>query len=147
MMRAGLVCLVGVLVLLGCGSSMQVSQDYDLRTSFQGFRSYSWIPATPGQTTGLTQGRIKQAVNTEMVNKGLDPLPNSADLFVTYKVVADGSGKGTLTIQILEAQSSRIIWSGWATGSIRYTDSPDQSVQYVNEVVSKIMAQYPPQQK
>jgi hypothetical protein len=126
---------------------MTVSQDYDTRTNFQGFRSYSWIPESPGQITGLSQQRIKQAINTQLVNKGLDPLPNSADLFVTYKVDSGGSGKATLTIQILEAKSSRVIWSGWSSCSIRYSDSPDQSVEYINEVVGKIMAQYPPPQK
>ena len=53
------------------------------------------IARTEGQISGLSQQRIKQAINTELVNKRLDPLPKSADLFVTYKVDGGGSGKAS----------------------------------------------------
>ena len=142
----GMGCLI--MMLAGCSSSYKVAFDYDMRTNFGSYRSYSWLDAS-NEGGGLLGQRVKQAVNGELVARTLDPLPSNADLFVSYKLAVGGDPDkpaGTLTIQLVDAGSKIIVWSGWATGAVDNPSSPQESQEQINKIVADIMKNFPPPQ-
>ncbi len=69
------VFLVGMM-MAGC-TTIAVQRDYDEQASFDGYQTFSWIPAKntqdvpgPYQDDGLLDKRIKQAVARSLVEQG-----------------------------------------------------------------------------
>ena len=52
--------------------------------------------------------------------------------------------EGTLIIDIIDARSDEIAWSGVARGILKNYDTSMQMQRDIDEVVTKIMAQFPP---
>ena len=52
--------------------------------------------------------------------------------------------EGTLIIDIIDAKSDEIAWSGVARGILKNYDTSMQMQRDIDEVVTKIMAQFPP---
>lgn len=58
----------------------------------------------------------------------------------TYKPVSYNLGKGTLIISLIEAQTSEVVWSGYATGIFNENNSKKN---YFKNIVRTIFDEYP----
>jgi hypothetical protein len=127
---------------------------------------------TAMQNNTLLDQRIRSAVDTQMSDKGFTLAADSADVLVVYHVglankveVTDwgytyagsywggGMGRnvdvyqyteGTLIVDIVNAASRQLAWRGSATGVVEPGNSPEQQQARINDVVSRIFANYPP---
>ncbi len=55
------------------------------------------------------------------------------------------STEGTLFIDLIDAHKKELAWQGIGTGILSYSKSIEKKEARINEFVSKIMIQYPPQ--
>ena len=83
--------LVALLVLAVACQSITVNTDWDTTKDFQQFNSYAWLPHPPDHPehdrlhNALIDARVREAVNTEMAEKGFRySTVEGADLLVTY---------------------------------------------------------------
>ena len=160
-----------LLVALGCGPSVSVSHDYDRTASFAALRSYDWLPQAPVET--FFDARIKSAVDQQLATKGYTRQPGPVDFFVAYHVFArerldiqdwgygPGAGwgwgsrdirvqnltEGTLILDIVDAQTMRVVWRGYASGLLDPSASVDERDKRVNDAVAKLLAPFPSKQR
>ncbi len=86
------VFLVSVL-MAGC-ATVSVQRDYDEQASFDGYQTFSWIPAKntqdvpgPYRDDGLLDKRIKRAVTNALAHQGYTEQPDGTpDFYVVYRV-------------------------------------------------------------
>jgi len=75
---------------------------------------------------------------------GNDPygmIGNDVSTNITYYI------EGSLLIDIVSAADSQLVWRGVGTGFDDTPSSPKESTENIIEVVTKILKEYPPQQK
>jgi hypothetical protein len=124
------------------------------------------------QSNTLLDNRIRSAVDTQMTAKGFTLTEDNPDVLVVYHVglqnkvdVTDwgytyagsywGGGlgrsvdvyqytEGTLIVDIVNTGSKQLAWRGSATGVVEPGASPEQQEARINDVVSRIFANYPP---
>ena len=53
--------------------------------------------------------------------------------------------EGTLILDVIDAESRELVWRGVAQAKISQNSSPDQRGRKINEAVSKILANFPPE--
>ena len=89
---AGLVASVLLAAALSACSTMQIASDYDVGTSFAGYRTWAWAPE-PRQPTGdpqldsdLLDKRVRRAVEHELPARGFQQVKSGADFLVDYHV-------------------------------------------------------------
>ena len=83
-----------VIALVGGCSGIQVSQDYDLSTNFNAYRTFAWAPE-PTQKSGdvvidspFMDRRIRTAIETTLESKGYPKAAGDRpDFLVTYQLV------------------------------------------------------------
>ncbi len=120
----------------------------------------------------LLDQRIHRAVDTQMTAKGFTPTEENPDVMVVYHVglankvdVQDwgytyagsywggGMGRnvdvyqyteGTLIVDMVNSGNHQLVWRGSATGVVDPSNSPEKMEARVNDVVSRIFANYPP---
>ena len=66
---------------------------------------------------------------------------------VHYQTTFREFDQGMLTIDIIDAESNRLIWRGIGTRRVREHQDPERTTAVVNETVARILAQFPPMQK
>ncbi|MDG6777095.1 DUF4136 domain-containing protein [Thiomicrorhabdus sp. zzn3] len=122
----------------------------------------------------LMAQRIEQAIESALPARGLRLVADKADGFISYHMVVKkvmraepgpyyGLGfwgrhsglmfhtppeyyeveEGTFVIDILN-QEGRLIWRGKSPSYLRELESPAKTTEWVNAVVQKMLAQYPP---
>ena len=126
------------------------------------------------QMNTLLDKRIKDAVNAQLAAKGMTLVTENPDVLVMYYTGIDnkievqdygytyprygyggwyGGGQvdvyeyneGTLIVDLIDAKSDQLVWRGTATKVIDETASAQEREANLNEVISKLFAQYPPQ--
>ena len=112
------ICLLVGFLLLGVTASraQDVRYDFDRAKDFSKYKTYRWIEVKgTDQVDALTAQRITEAVNTELMTKGLTKTDSeSADLYIGYQT-AIGTEK--------EYTSYNSGWgygSGWGAGWYGY---------------------------
>ena len=122
----------------------------------------------------LLHKRIQSAVTEELEAHGLRPDPDNPDLRVVYHTgiedkinVTDwgysysydywGYGgrdidvyqyeEGTLVVDLIDSETTELVWRGWATGTVDRSASPEKRDYRIAEAVHKIMSRYPPPAK
>lgn len=166
MKRIGLLVAALPVLVVAC-SSMNVRSDYDRTVDFRRYRSYDWLPGPGGEAvTTMDDRRIKQAVNVNLLEKGLQINQDAPDLFVTYhtgqqnpvqvqqrgytygawggNVASNRHDVGTLIIDLIDARTNELIWRGTATDSVDPNWKPEKIEQVINEAVKKLLKDYPP---
>jgi hypothetical protein len=153
-----------VAVSLGC-SPYSIKSDFDSEANYAGYRSFAMYERSDLKTQApLVYKRIARAITREMEAKGNQEVPsNQADLLIavhgstkrkvetisyTHRhswsaVQVHEYKEGTLVIDIVDRQADELIWRGTANGVLR--NNPGEDDQKVAEVVSAILAKYPPQ--
>lgn len=53
--------------------------------------------------------------------------------------------KGTLVLNVIDAERSAVIWSGWASGLLSDDPTPEDVDRYVAEAIHEILAEFPPE--
>jgi hypothetical protein len=87
-----LVLIAGVALVAGCGSSIELNNDFDQQLDFSQFKTFQWVPskASDGsgqsaqQTSGLIEERIKNAVIDQLTQKGMVQNATDPDVLVIY---------------------------------------------------------------
>jgi len=170
---------VAVLALLvGC-AGIQVSSDWDPEFDFSRARSFTWLAGPHGEsadlraTNELIDGRIREAIDAELMRRGYQKVEGSPDLLVGYHLAFEKKMSvtsvnsyygydpywgpaghwetrireydvGTLVIDVVEAGSNELVWRGWGKGRVRENSSPAQSIADIRAAVSKILERFPP---
>ncbi len=179
--RSGVLLLCLLTAIGGCSSSMQVNYDYDPTTDFQAYETYRWVerPQTPEgdartavMNDPLIEQRVRQAVNAQLLAKGLRQESDNPDLLVLYhlgledKVDVTDWGysyddnmrgyqdreidafeykEGTLIVDLIDRSSEVLIWRGTARDAVEEKNrAPEKGEKKINEAVTKIFAAYPP---
>lgn len=165
---------VAALVLSGC-ASMQASSFIEPGADFTRYRTYAWSPADRLFTgdprldnNPFFQARLQTAVETQLAARGLGKTLATPDLLLHYHAsiaqAFDVSGvdreygycddcepyvfeKGTLTLDVVDARTNRLVWRGWAQGSMEGAiDNQDWMERRIDEAVVRIVQRFPRQQ-
>jgi hypothetical protein len=157
---------LGLLVLLtALPASAGVKVDFDAAADFSKYRTYSWKPGAPALNPEIEQ-KIIDTVDEELAADGLTRVEGQADLYVsTYAIREDmsdlsvsaeylGGGfvllkpdtrlskAGTLLVRLVDAESEKPVWHGWATKT--FGENPRRVIGKVGKVVRKMFSDYPP---
>jgi len=168
-------------ILMACGSSIEVHHDWDQRADFNSYRTFAWLDQPVDKASGdarvatqsndLLDQRVKRAVNSELVSKGLVVNSDSPDLVVVYHTglqdkvnVTDwgytyggrywGYGgrdidvysyqQGTLIVDLIDFNRKELVWRGSAQKALDTNPSPEQIDKTIQEAVKRIFSRYPP---
>jgi hypothetical protein len=164
---AGLLTLV--LAFAGCAStnvSSYVARGVDLRAH----RTYNWAPAEARPTgdprldnNRFFEERVQTAIEKELASRGFEKTASPHVLVryhagMTQKVYVSGAGfsgeceeclpevydEGTLLVDLFDADTNRLLWRGWAKGSIDgVIDDQRWMEQRIDEAVARIMRELP----
>ena len=173
MRRKGLLLSFLCLMVLevGCGG-INVKYDYDPMADFRAYRRFNWMP-TPNdpnlknavQVNTLSDRRIKQAVNVELLKKGFQLVDDNIDMLVAYHLgvggpvntnaygyasadyLARGYGQGTLILDLVDATTHELIWRAAVSGAVDSDPTPEEIQKTINGIISKMFENYPPQRK
>ena len=160
-------------LLSGC-SMTTVNYDYDTDFDFSNLRRYRWldIPADFPASEIVLQ-RIKNAVDQQMDSKGFKHAVESPDFLISLQgfrdIIREGVERGTayrgyrgyertyerrydvyeyeegtLTLTIINASGNNLIWQGSAIGTIEPNRSVETREKKTQEVVTKLLANFPP---
>ncbi len=55
-----------------------------------------------------------------------------------------GLGFGTVVVDVTDARTDELVWRGWAEGALQEAPGTNQLTAYIDEVVTKIMKDFPP---
>ena len=165
--------LVPVALLAGLAVA-KVSTDYDHKTDFTRYHTYSWIGAKAGSS--LWQDRIMGAVDSELSAKGWTKVASGGDASVsafgktverdTMQTFYDGfpgwgwhgwggmgtatttvvpERVGTLTVDVFDSASKKLVWRGTAADSL--SSKPEKNDKKLEKVVSEMFEHFPPSAK
>ena len=148
-----------------------VTYDFDKATDFSKFKIYAWTSGST-LSDELNHERVVHAVDSELVRKGFVSVEpdGGADVLVAYDVRFErdlefnGSSTGwgpygigtrmgtvraqevlvgTLTVEMTNAVTKKVVWRGIASMDIDKTASPEKRQKSINKAVEKIFKNYP----
>lgn len=151
------------------GFGQQVRFDYDHGVDFSKYKTFSWIkkPVTPKDP--FAAQRIINAVNAQLMAKGLQLVASNGDLAVAVNVATqerqtlntfyDGFGpwgwgldgtaatvetytEGTIVADLFDAQTKKIVWRGSAAKQV--SSKPEKVNQQTEKAIEKMFRHYPP---
>jgi predicted phage gp36 major capsid-like protein len=163
---------IAALAVMGC-ATMQVSSFIARGTDFNVYRTYDWAPADQLATgdprldnNEFFQERVQTAVEKGLGARGLERAASGrADLVlhyhasVTQRVDAGGVDQkygycegcvpsvfdaGTLTLDVVDARTKRLVWRGWAESTFDgVVDNQQWLEQRIDEAVARILERLP----
>jgi hypothetical protein len=170
MKKVSLFAFLLVFSLFGCNSmKLMVDNDYSYDTDFSTYRTYNFLNCEID--TSFICSEIQDAIRRQMKARGykveeerpgllvsysiikervgykgyfqpsLDRWVNRYDNDDTYKVQNFNFGGGMILVSLLDAESSRLIWRGYASGV--FNKKVNKPVNYYRSVVRSIFDQYP----
>lgn len=174
-MRTVLFTLTSALLFLTSCATVNVRTDYDTQANFSTYKSFAFFKPSVDklEISDLDKKRILRAVESAMVAKGFAK-SDTPDLLVGLNTKAEtlvhnyqnfaGFGwgwgwnpfwmqpsfmntyetvEGTLFIDLIDANKKELIWQG--TGRAPLVDGPQAKEERINEIVTSILAKYPPE--
>jgi len=185
MKRTVFIAAVACLLIAGsCAPYIYVSQDYDRRADFAGYKTFDWMPRPDKMPRSawaaldrspLLDKRIRDAAEQILAAKGLTRSANSPDLLINFYVGFNdriditswgyfygpfwgyywpGLGpydvynykEGTLVMDFVDSKKNEMVWRGVAEEDIfTYDHAPLISDTEVQRILTKLLAQFPPQ--
>ena len=139
--------------------SPQPEWDYNVNTDFARLKTYNWHPVEGTvKIDNLMLVRIKNAVNDELLTKGLALSPTNPDFFIIMNggrlVQYDTRWKGynealtyeegRLKLAFMDSHSTDLIWWGETKTDLFFEMTPAEKDKLVHEVVSRILNNFPP---
>lgn len=165
--------IAAVLALVANACAPVLVNSYRQRDAdFTRYRTYTWATTTELATgdarldnNPFVDRATRQAIDRVLAGRGLAESREAPHvmlryhLSITQRLDLAGTGStyliceecapsvydaGTLVIDILDADTSTLLWRGWAEGSFdRLIDDQQALEQRINEVVAKIMTRCP----
>ncbi len=164
----GLVAVVALALLAGLVPALAFKVDvtYDPAVNFHAYRTYGWKSGTPARRSEADR-LITRMIERELKARGLKRSEGEADVFVITHVLADAhsladlsdasywafwSGlktfdpmqveAGTLVIDLLDADSKKIVWRGLAAGTL--SEKMSKNERRVEKAIGRLFKEYPP---
>ncbi len=167
--------ILSLTVIAACGSGISVRHDFDQTVEFRRYRRYAWLaqPSAQNAQDGMRVNtildrRIKQAVNVQLLSRGMQLVDNNPDLYITYhtgvenQINVDNYGynyggywggggvstynykKGTLVLDLIDVRTKELVWRGSASKTLEEDPTPEKMSKTINEAVEKLLKEYPP---
>lgn len=162
-------CLSAATALPAAAQKTSVDWDHSI-TNFSKYQTYTWVKPARPTSNPLMDQRIVAAIEEQLAARGLQKTESGGNLLVTYSAgvrretsaVVTGMGgwrmgggmgrvdpvtenKGTLVVDLADAQTKSLIWRGTATDTL--SDNPDKNSKKIEKAVTKMFKGYPPKAK
>ena len=137
--------VAGLLLIASAAFALKVKTDCDHGASFGSYKTYSWSSVKTANS--IWDERVKDAINSALVAKGLTEVPSGGDIAVkavestknqqTLQTFYDGMGGGwrwrgfgdstttvenykvgTLVVDMFDASSQNLVWRGSASDTL-----------------------------
>ena len=172
--QSKIIASVGIMLFAATASfAQQVKTDYNRKTDFSQYRTYSWEKVQTKDP--LFVDRIKNAVDAALAAKGWTLAPSGGNVAVvamettqnkqTLDTFYNGFGGGwrwgggfgdatttvdnykvgTLVVDLFDANSKNLIWRGSASDTL--SDKSDKNIKELDKGVQKMFAHFPPEPK
>jgi hypothetical protein len=167
--RTILSCLL-LLLTVSFAFGQKVRFDYDHSANFSKYKTFTWIKQPVTKQDPLMEQRIINAVNMQLMAKGLKLVQNNADLGVAVNVATqekqtlntfyDGFGgwawgfdgpvtttvvtytEGTIVADLFDTQTKKIVWRGIATKEV--SSKPSKVTEEIEKSIEKMFKHFPP---
>ncbi len=170
MKKVYLFAFITILGISGCQSMrVLVDNDYSYDTDFTTYKSYNFLNCEID--TSFVCSEIQDAIRRQMRARGYKVVEESPGLLVSYSIIKErvgykgyfqpsldrwvnkydnedtykvqnfNFGGGMILVSLLDAESSRLIWRGYASGV--FNKKVNKPVNYYRSVVRSIFDQYP----
>jgi hypothetical protein len=164
--RAGAVSTalaLGAVLASAAGALAAVKVDYDKKTDFSAYRTWSWRTGTPAPNP-MADKRLREAIEGRLAASGMKKVDQGGDLEVVYHAAGEnriGVEKlgykepdfqteakrvtyvrvGTVMLDLVDAKTQKVVWRGEAEGVANpaYTDV----VAKIDAAVGELFAQFP----
>ena len=173
---AQIVFVMSAAVLFSCTQAQAQSVTYQAMpgTNFASFHTYQWANIPGGvHPDQITDQEIRQAVDTQLTNKGFSKTTNgNPDLYVCYQIAVDqekqwnamgmGGGwrfggmgtatssnisNGTLGLDFYAVATKSQIWQGRATKTLNPSSNQQKNLKNLDNGIAKLMKNFPPPNK
>ncbi len=167
----------------GCSGGANVTTDFDPGENFNSLKTYQWMSDSQNARTpnpqrdvfqnSLVENRFKNAVNSDLEQKGLTQTSNKPDFLVQYyfgtrnrvNVTEYGYNygpwwagtqgnvdvrqytEGTVILDFVDAKTKQLVWRGIASGALPEHPDPAKAQDKINSLVKKMLDDYPPKTK
>ena len=101
-------------------SAQKVTTDFDHSANFSQYKTFMWI-REPGMSDPLMKRRVVDAINGQLIAKGLQLVTEGGDL----GVIANGATKEEHTLETLYNGFGGWGWRGWGGGMGMATTFPE----------------------
>ena len=103
---------LGLGLVVGCSAGVSVNSDYAPGTDFSKFSTYDWLPDAQtdgsGKADPIADERIRMAIDSNLVSKGLRKVSGGGDLMVGYQITTK------------DDVSYQTVGSAWGAGGWRW---------------------------
>jgi hypothetical protein len=110
---------------------------------FTAYRTYAWMPGMPASHP-LVEQDIRALVVMELAARGLNPVNELSDLYVSTSVVTQERTPGafnTLIVEMYDAHTGQLVWR--AAASSKVSTRPWENTERLNDRVERIFETYP----
>lgn len=166
-------CVVAAGLTLGASIAFAqaVTYDFDRAADFSKFKTYAWVQGT-NLSDELNHERVVNAIELQMARKGFSRLDQAdPNVFVAYHVTFQkdvefngsstgwgpygigGSRRGvvraqeilvgTLTVEMSNAATGKVVWRGIASMDMDPRANPEKRERSINKAVEKMFKNYP----
>ena len=163
-----LTALIGLLCLAALATAQEVRFDYDRSTNFSNYKTYQWVDSATGSAPNqLMDQHIRQAIDTQLVSKGLRRVESGGDLQIAYQAAIDqekqfdafgtgprwfGNGRvtsstievGKLVVDLIDPARNQLVWRGFAEKTLDIKKDPDKNYKNLEKAMAKLFKNYPP---
>jgi len=151
--------LVACLAISACSDVYDVSYDYDEQFPISSVQTFGWLPLTKknrSRMDEITHSRIQTAIAADLEGKGLVGPAEDPDILIEVIFGAKGGSRrtgrrgryrykeGYLNIDFVDPRSNNLVWHGEARAVLAQEHTPEESKAIIDEVVGKILRNYPP---
>jgi hypothetical protein len=160
--------LISFLAILSGCTRVFVDNDYRYSTHFKKYQTYAFVDCE--RDTNILCEDVQQAIQYQMRARGYQFNAQKPNIFVNFSIYYDRLkykgfeqpslsnwvsteddsyldkpvkyelGRGTLMISMIEAETSEVVWRGYATGIFNKASSKKN---YFKSIVRNIFDQYP----
>ena len=140
-----------------------VKVDYDKKTDFAQYKTWSWRAGTPAPNA-MADKRLREAIDARLAAAGLKRVENGGDREVVYHAAGEnriGVEKlgykepdfqteakkvtyvrvGTVLLDMIDARTQKVVWRGEAEGVAN--PSYEDVVAKIDAAVGQLFAQFP----
>ena len=165
-----MVVVLSLSILMSGCTVINVDYDYDAGFDFSNLSRYSWLEMPVDfRVDNFSIQRVKTAIDQQMKEKGFSLTTGPDDFLLSlqgYKDTVRQSSQhtsaprvtggrsaneqyqhGMFTLTIIDTKTDRRIWQGHAKGVVAPHLSTEDRVKKTNEIVAKLLTNFPPSNK